>query len=431
MKGDSGVGGPVHVIYQDNGGDIYIGGDFVEAGGIIANNIAKLDSNKWSSIGSGVNGPVYFILRDPAGLMMVGGEFDSAGSLEVNNVTRFDDNLTWRNMNNGANMALRSAVMDLGGNWVYAGGDFTHIGRYQVIGGRKHIEHITGWNGRVWGTLDNGVNGNVHAVAISNRGVIHAAGVFDTADNVMAAKNIAKWDGTRWDNLGSGLNGPVYVLLFDTSGNLYAGGNFDTAGDVAAENIAMWDGIAWTAMGTGVNNTVRALVIDSSGALYAGGDFTSAGGISANRIAKWDGSNWTALGSGTDSTVRALEFDNLGNLWVGGSFTMAGGRETEHLAVCRMSGPATNINDAYSFNSKCPGMVVHGNSIQYYVPKNSEVSLEIYGTQGELALSVLNAYLNAGHYSATFDKEYFSNGVYFIRLKTGNLSVSRRIGIIK
>jgi hypothetical protein len=40
-------------------GELYIGGDFTNAGGIVVSNIAKWNGTTWSALGTGVNDKVY------------------------------------------------------------------------------------------------------------------------------------------------------------------------------------------------------------------------------------------------------------------------------------------------------------------------------------------------------------------------------------
>jgi len=59
-------------------GDIIAAGDFVMAGGVAANRIARWDGTTWAALGDGVNGEVYTltVYNDE---LIVGGEFDTAG----------------------------------------------------------------------------------------------------------------------------------------------------------------------------------------------------------------------------------------------------------------------------------------------------------------------------------------------------------------
>src|SRR5437899_1440609 len=58
MGGIPGADGTVHAAAADDLGNLYIGGDFIVVGDIIANYIAKWDGHGWTTLGSGVNSQV-------------------------------------------------------------------------------------------------------------------------------------------------------------------------------------------------------------------------------------------------------------------------------------------------------------------------------------------------------------------------------------
>ncbi|HLK97953.1 MAG TPA: hypothetical protein VK364_09310, partial [Hymenobacter sp.] len=183
--------------------------------------------------------------------------------------------------------------------------------------------------------LQNGVNGEVYALAVSGTDV-YVGGYFNQAGGI-AANKVAKWDGTSWSSLGTGTaNGvdrTVFALVVSGT-DVYVGGEFNRAGGVAANYVAKWDGTAWSSLGTGLNGSARALAVSGSD-LYVGGTFTQADGTAANNIAKWNGTGWSTLGTGAtngvDRTVRALAVSGA-DVYVGGFFSQAGGVAARNVA---------------------------------------------------------------------------------------------------
>jgi hypothetical protein len=145
---------------------------------------------------------------------------------------------------------------------------------------------------------------------------------------------IARWDGTAWSALGEGMNSQVHALAM-VGTDLYAGGVFTTAGGVAAKGVARWNGQSWSPLGSGVKQG-SVLALTASGTdLYVGGAFTMVGGQSVNSIAKWDGSAWSALGSGTSGDIHALAV--LGSfLYAGGDFISIGNRISAYSARAKI-----------------------------------------------------------------------------------------------
>jgi PKD repeat protein len=297
------------------GTNLYAGGDFTVAGGVVANHVAKWDGTEWSGLGSGTNGgnangPVSAVAWDGTNLY-AGGYFRTAGGVAANYIAKWDGS-EWSALGTG----LDDCVNDLtcGGGNLYAGGAFTTAGGVSA-------SYIAKWNGSEWSALGAGLEDGVSAMAWDGAN-LYVGGWFTSAGGV-PANHIAKWDGKEWSALGTGLNGLVYALAWDGT-NLYAGGDFTTAGDAAVNHIAQWDGSRWTALGTGVDGLVNALAWNGTN-LYVGGQFRTAGGVIANNIAVWDGAVWSALGSGTNGPVWALVCDAT-NLYVGGNFTTSGAK---------------------------------------------------------------------------------------------------------
>ncbi len=207
------------------GTSVYAGGFFTSAGGATANYIAQWNGSTWSSLGSGAsNGTgdtVRALLVDGSGNLYVGGDFITAGGAPAKMVAKWNGS-SWSALGTGMTDTVYALALDGSGN-LYAGGQFTTAGGVSV-------NHIARWNGS-WSALGAGTvgtNGNVYALAVSGSN-IYAAGTFTTAGSA-SANNIAKWSGSGWSALGTGMNALVRALAMDGSGNLYAGGSFITAG---------------------------------------------------------------------------------------------------------------------------------------------------------------------------------------------------------
>lgn len=307
--GMPGVEGKVTAMAIAPNGDLFVGGDFTEAGGMAAQHIARWDGRRWHAMGDGINGNVTALAVDGNDLY-VGGDFEVAGAVTTNGIARWD-----------------------GTNW-FTVGDGTGI-----------VDDYFGSPER----------GDVYAMLI-HEGKLYIGGDFVAVDGV-TANSVAMWDGTAWQGLGRGMGeldwdgnftpeAEVYALAMSGT-TLYAGGEFALAGEATANSIAQWDGAAWSALGSGVTLTdgngqpqfgaVRALAVNG-GVLYAGGWFDKAGGKAANHVAQWQNNGWSALGVGvraeqyaSDPPVQALAVVN-NILYVGGRFAGAGNQNIDLIA---------------------------------------------------------------------------------------------------
>ena len=306
----SSVGGPVRAltVFDDGTGlALYIGGAFLRAGAIPnANGVARWDHGapgEWSALGSGLynsdpNQPMraraLAVFDDGGGpALYVGGNFDQAGGLPATNIARWDGQ-SWSPLGDGLGPQSGAEVRALavyddpgapGGPALYAGGNFP--------GG------IARWDGSAWQPVA-GTVGILNTLEVFDDGTgpgLYAGGGLWVPGG-MPFNHIARWDGQSWSALGTGTDFDVRSLhVFDDGRGpaLYVGGAFFHAGGVRVMGIARWDG-QWSALGSGMWNTPRTgpsvwamtTFDDGTGpALYVGGLFTEAGGVPADNIARW------------------------------------------------------------------------------------------------------------------------------------------------
>ncbi len=379
----NGIAGIVRTLahYDDGSGRgsiLVAGGDFTSAGGLPANRVAQWNGRSWLSLGTGASNGVTGTVRalatyddgfgsGPA--LFVGGDFIFAGGVPSGRIARWNGD-SWSSVGAGPAQGVSGPVRTFlvvnryAGSELYVGGDFTSTGGITA-------NHVAKWNGRAWESLgtgsENGVVGTVGALAAFDDGsadgpVVHVGGGFVNAGGV-PANRMARWDGSAWSlhqsadgqlpTVGADRLVAALAVFDDGRGDgpgLYAAGEFTVIGGVPANRVARWDGRAWTSLGTGsgngVNDAVYSLAAFDDGvgdgpALYVAGAFTIAGGVSANRIARWNGTAWSSLGddaqNGTNGPIKTLAvFDDGGDvgsaLYAGGTFTTAGGMPANRIA---------------------------------------------------------------------------------------------------
>ncbi len=281
----------------------------------------------WTGL-PGVNGTVRALAFDDNGNLYVGGEFTVAGHLFANGIAKWDGN-AWTDLNWGVNGVVNAIAVS--GTDVYVGGSFTSAGNANVNDGvTVEANNVAAWNGTEWRALGWGVDGPVHALAITNNS-LYAGGGFTMAGSVPAAR-VAIWNGADWSNVGIGFqDGQVNALLLG-NGYLYAGGTFTRLSDgTLVSHVAGWNGTAWFAMGTGITGgtspEVRALSFGPWG-VYAGGTFTKAGTVAATNLAMWAMDKWSsgsadALGPINAIVLSGTDFIVAGNLSSGGVSAMS------------------------------------------------------------------------------------------------------------
>jgi len=308
-----------------NGGNLYAAGAFtnMDGQGVVMTNIGYFDGSTWHAMGTGVGKPGGTVesIAIQGGLIYAGGLFTNAGSQFVTNMAVWNGS-SWSQVGGGVGVAGSTIVYSVAvnGSSVYAGGVFAQAGSTPAT-------NIARWDGANWNSVGSGLTGTgsgVTTLGVLN-GSICAAGIFTNAGGLKLT-NFAVWNGTSWDGAKGGISSTGERIV-STGTNVYVGGLFLAAGNKLANGIAAWDGANWSPIGipgqiNGVSGGVRVLANDGTN-LYAGGAFLWAGSANPVNIARWDGTNWWPLGAGLNGTVDAIAVSN--NLvYAGGTFTATG-----------------------------------------------------------------------------------------------------------
>jgi hypothetical protein len=235
----SGVSGTINSITVSGGSKLYVGGSFTTTAGlppITLNNIAKYDttSHIWSSMASGINGTVSSVLASGSGTF-VGGYFITAGDVGANNIADWFG-ASWTGLGTGVTGGTTMALAN-GPNGTYIGGNFN-------IAGGKQAKYIALWNGSDLEPLgSNDLSGDdysscIRAITINNNEVF-VGGIITAAGGVLA-NNIAKWDGAGWVTLGTGVQGGSIRAMATNGNDVFVGGDFTSVGDKSCTNFSRW-----------------------------------------------------------------------------------------------------------------------------------------------------------------------------------------------
>ena len=234
---------------------LYVGGDFTDAAGIAtADHVARWNGSAWSALGSNgsgngaINNTVYALAVSGSDLYAGGYFTDAAGILTADFVARWNGSAWSALGSNGAGNGAICGDVDalaVSASGVYVGGNFIDVA------GIPTADFVARWNGSAWSALgsnghgDGALNNWVHALAVSGTDV-YVGGYFYNAAGITTADDIAKWNGSAWSALGSNghgdgaIPGDVEALVVSGPG-LFVGGTFgDIAGVVTADYIVKW-----------------------------------------------------------------------------------------------------------------------------------------------------------------------------------------------
>jgi hypothetical protein len=335
---DVGTNGKVNAIAIDSNNNVYVGGEFTEAGGVLVNYIAKWNpiTETWSALGSGsgLDGFVNTIAIDSNDNVYIGGEFLTINGSTVRRIAKWNPiTETWSALGSllELNGSCNKIVVDSNDN-LYAVGDFSWAG------------NIAKWDPltETWSALGSGLNSTALSLTIGSNNKIYVVGYFTEAGGTLV-NCIAKWDPDTeiWSALGSGLNSSISnAIVADSDNNIYVGFGTD---------LYKWDSILQTwDIFINVNSYIQDLIIDGNNNLYVAGTFTSITGLFIDyySILKYNliTDEVFKVSGGLKYGCYTIALDSSNLLYAGGTFTEDGktGNPINYIA---------NFSKEYSFQN--------------------------------------------------------------------------------
>lgn len=369
------------LVLERSGTDLYVGGNFNDAGNVeAADRIAKWNGNAWSApcpslTGDAPSGDVYSIAVDPQnGRVYVGGSFQNVGPDLADGLAVCRDG-AWHSVG-GVSFTSNITALEIVGRTMYIGGGF------QNAAAIAEADYVVAYNLDGGGffaiTDDSGdFSSGPNDIEADGAGSVYMGGNFINVNGIKEADFVVHYDGSKqWSALGSGpgpdygaiptQGGQVRGLAVADNGDVYAVGDFinvnGTSG--AGDKIAKWDGATWSAVGAtsffGEGNiTIRDAVVDGP-RVFVVGSFSNAGGqAKVDGIAAFNGSSWTNVGTnaaGTDGPLTGpnpllQDLEMVGaRLYIGGlDQDIGGGVLNDAIAFYRLRQPDAEIKTSSSF----------------------------------------------------------------------------------
>ncbi|HUW08540.1 MAG TPA: hypothetical protein VM537_02380 [Anaerolineae bacterium] len=308
-------------------GKVYVGGDFTDMdadAGIDYIGVYDPIAGTWASVGGAdIDGPVYALAFDANGLLWIGGNFTDVGDGDGDNLVTWDGTSLASVGTASSRGIVYTITIDQSGN-VIVGGNFT-------AWDGTAANYAVKWNGAAWVVLQAGqLNGIVRASALSPNGDVYLGGAFTGHPTAGQANYVCRYDGTEYKELGgsanNGVNGNVLAIAIDRSGRAVIGGAFTTARGATANYIVMWHGSGFVSLGSGLGGQVNALAFAKDGALWVGGAFTSMADLGwVAGLAIWKNDSWSVPDIDLiDAVVHAITIGRVDpivtrnyDVWVG------------------------------------------------------------------------------------------------------------------
>ncbi len=169
-----------HAMHVFNG-DLYVAGNFRNAGGIEVNGIAKWNGTEWSAMANGFNGTVYSV-SDFNGELYAGGSFTMSGNTELNRIAKWNGT-DWESIGfgfipNSAQDFIFVHTLHLMDNKLFMGGGLKKI--LYEDNSEEICNGVVSFDGSILNTFNNGVpNNDIEAILETDDGIpIFGGGVF-------------------------------------------------------------------------------------------------------------------------------------------------------------------------------------------------------------------------------------------------------------
>jgi trimeric autotransporter adhesin len=425
-----GVGAAVRAIVA-SGSDVYVGGGFLQAGGIDAARVARWDGSSWHALGDGPGIWPMAMAVDSDGHIYAGG-FPATGA---NAIMRWDGE-EW--------VSLGALSHSKGLSPFVTGLYIDELDRLFIGGGFDTIAGIyTGrvamWDGKKWSGLGTGVVDFAYAFVSDGKGGVFVGGQFSAAEG-SSGNGLVHWDGEVWTEVGGGTNNVVHALAINEDG-LYAAGSFTQVGSTPARRIARWDGESWHTLGhpgsDGANNLIWDIDI-RNGYLYAGGGFSEAGGNAALSIARWDGEVWSSVGEGDENGVNNQVYTVMAateGVYVGGEFTVAGSVEASRIALWQPGAVGTEHNPrlaSFVLYSPYPNPFSSSATIAISLAQAQAVRLEVFDVLGRRVAVLHDGLLAEGTgHRFTLDAAGLAAGRYLVRASSERFLKIRGVSVVR
>jgi len=89
------------------------------------------------------------------------------------------------------------------------------------------------------------------------------------------------------------------------------------------------------------------------------------------------------------------------------------------------------VPNEYSLNQNYPNPFNPSTTIEYSVPNNSKVVLEVFDILGQKVTTLVNSYKPAGFYKVEFNSSHLASGIYLYNFRAGNILISKKMLLIK
>jgi surface protein len=93
--------------------------------------------------------------------------------------------------------------------------------------------------------------------------------------------------------------------------------------------------------------------------------------------------------------------------------------------------PFNDLPEVVSLSQNFPNPFNPTTSIRYSLPESAVVTLAVYNMMGQLVEILVDGHQSSGWHTSTFNAEQLSSGVYMFRLTAGDMTITRKMTLMK
>lgn len=190
-------------------------------------------------------------------------------------------------------------------------------------------------------------------------------------------------------------------------------------------------GVTWTSVNVGASFTGYCTCkwIDGTNTCYISANAGASGVVKKSTDG---GLTWTTMTTSGLTGITSMEFVRSGT-------TVYGYAVTANGAVLKVTDVVTEVNTVnsiipseYNLEQNYPNPFNPATTINFSIPKSSNVSLKVYNSLGKEVATLVNEFKAAGNYSADFTAgNELTSGIYFYSLIADGFTATKKLMLVK
>jgi len=239
--------------------------------------------------------------------------------------------------------------------------------------------------------------------------------------------------GTTWSLATLGITGGfVSGMAFHDNKQLGVATTGDASGS-SLPTIARTTngGATWSAINTGTGLTGYGSLkwISNSNTVYLSGSVGASGVVRKSTNA---GLNWTTQTTSGLTNAQHLDFYRSGSTVWGYAVCTDGTVLKIVETVTGVSEPVSSIVPAqYSLEQNYPNPFNPSTTINFSLPKASDVTVKVYNALGNEVMTLVNEFKNAGTHQVLMNAANLTSGIYFYKIQAGDFVATKKLTLIK